>query len=117
MTKKLDTSTITNELEGSVFFSRRPEPNTRPAMPPSEQAHSHPADRPGPQAEARPPIEHRAIRQRHKFDIYEDQYDALRQIAEEQRGPNGQPGSMSAMVREALDVYLRDRKASSQTRI
>src|SRR5918992_817314 len=53
----------------------------------------------------------RPIRQRQPFDIYEDQYQTLKQIANAEQGfENGR--SMGQMVREALDVYLRDHNAS-----
>src|SRR5579859_2449375 len=51
----------------------------------------------------------RKMRQRHPFDIYEDQYQTLKQIAEEER-ERGLPGSMSAMVRKGIDMYLEARK-------
>ena len=51
----------------------------------------------------------RKIKQRHPFDIYQDQLDTLRQIAAEER-MKGELGSMSAMVREAIDVYLQTKK-------
>jgi hypothetical protein len=47
----------------------------------------------------------RMIRQRHPFDIYADQYDELKQLALEDR-MHGGVGSMSAMVREAIDEYI-----------
>jgi hypothetical protein len=52
-----------------------------------------------------PPMEKRKIKSRHKFDVYEDQVDALQQLGLEDRMRGGS-GSMSAMVREALDDYL-----------
>ena len=42
---------------------------------------------------------------RHTFDIYADQYDELKQLALEDRMRGG-AGSMSAMVREAIDEYI-----------
>jgi|SRR5450755_1914654 len=51
----------------------------------------------------------RKIKQRHPFDIYQDQLDTLRQIAYEDR-MNGEVGSMSAMVRDAIDMYLKIKK-------
>lgn len=48
------------------------------------------------------------MKQRHPFDIYEDQLATLRQLAAEERLQGG-VGSMSAMVREALDDYFRKR--------
>ncbi len=47
----------------------------------------------------------RKMKQRHPFDIYNDQYEELKQLALEDRMSGG-AGSMSAMVREALDDYL-----------
>ena len=48
----------------------------------------------------------RPIRQRQPFDIYEDQYQALKKIATAERGfENGR--SMGQMVREAIDEYLK----------
>ena len=48
----------------------------------------------------------RPIRQRQPFDIYEDQYQALKKIATAEKGfENGR--SMGQMVREAIDTYLR----------
>src|SRR5579859_2681670 len=44
----------------------------------------------------------RRIKPRHGFDIYEDQVEALKQLALEDRMRGGS-GSQSAMVREAID--------------
>lgn len=56
-----------------------------------------------------PTARKRIIKQRHPFDIYQDQYDALRDLATEDRKQGGF-GSMSAMVREALDTLIAQRK-------
>lgn len=56
-----------------------------------------------------PAARKRIIKQRHPFDIYQDQYDALRDLATEDRKQGGF-GSMSAMVREALDTLIAQRK-------
>jgi len=50
-------------------------------------------------------IGRRKIKRREPFDIYEDQDVELRRLALEDRTRGG-IGSMSAMVREALDDYL-----------
>jgi len=47
----------------------------------------------------------RKIKSRHPFDIFEDQVDRLKQLSLEDRMRGG-AGSMSAMVREALDDYF-----------
>ena len=55
------------------------------------------------------PHQRRKMRQRQPFDIYEDQYETLKSIAEDER-TQGLPGSMSRMVREGIDMYLAARK-------
>lgn len=52
----------------------------------------------------------RRIITRNSFEIYEDQMDALRREAYEEKLQGG-IGSMSKMVREAIDTYLEKRKA------
>ena len=55
----------------------------------------------------------RPIKQRQPFDIYEDQYEQLKSIAEAERGfVNGR--GMSQMVREALDLYLARQPSSKK---
>ena len=53
------------------------------------------------------------MKQRHPFDIYQDQYEALQELALEERKQAG-VGSMSAMVREALDQLIASRKAAKE---
>ena len=48
----------------------------------------------------------RKIKTRCPFDIYEDQAVALKKLALEEKLEGGS-GSMSAMVRDALDAYLK----------
>jgi hypothetical protein len=53
-----------------------------------------------------PPLpDKRKMKQRHPFDIYTDQYEELKQLALEDRMRGG-IGSMSAMVREAIDDFI-----------
>jgi hypothetical protein len=75
----------------------------------STQGVPPPVPRPGPRTV--PGSDHlipkvkRAMRQRQPFDIYEDQYERLKQIADSERSfVNGR--GMSRMVREAIDAYL-----------
>jgi hypothetical protein len=56
-----------------------------------------------PQANKRP------VKPRHGFDIYWDQYEALVRWSNEEKLQSG-TGSMSRMVREALDDYIAKRK-------
>ncbi len=55
-----------------------------------------------------PPVK-RVMKSRHPFDIYQDQYDSLKQMASEERIQGG-VGSMSAMVREAIDKFIMIRR-------
>jgi hypothetical protein len=54
----------------------------------------------------------RKTKPRHPFDIYEDQDAALRELAVEDRMRGGS-GSMSKMVREAIDDYITRVRASA----
>ena len=49
----------------------------------------------------------RRIITRNSFEIYEDQMDALRQRSYQQK-MRGEIGSMSQMVREAIDRFLKE---------
>ena|SRR5215218_6454938 len=113
MKKTLNGLSITNELTGaSQFFQRRPETD-KPVKAATgevsqEKLQGVPVPVP-PYGVPRTPVPpRRAIRQRQPFDVFEDQYRELKQIAEEERG-QGLPGSMSRMVREAIDQYLLKR--------
>jgi hypothetical protein len=65
--------------------------------------------RPAQQTQAGTASPRRKIKTRHPFDIYEDQLDELRQLSMEDRMQGGY-GSMSAMVREALDAYIAKKR-------
>jgi hypothetical protein len=56
----------------------------------------------------------RHMKQRHPFDIYQDQYDSLKALALEERKQGGL-GSMSAMVRDALDKYISEKRQKSSS--
>ncbi|MFD8750179.1 hypothetical protein ACFV0O_04245 [Kitasatospora sp. NPDC059577] len=49
------------------------------------------------------------MKQRHPFDIWQDQYDSLQQWSLNERRQGG-VGSMSAFVREAIDKLLSEKK-------
>src|SRR5438270_7284444 len=55
------------------------------------------------------PFKKRVMKQRHPFDIYHDQYETLKQLAEDERRQGG-VGSMSAMVRESMDKFIAKQK-------
>ena len=119
MTKKLNITSITNELEGSAFFPSKKTPSVSPtrqpvgdepklleviipAMEPKqlvpERANAPTGQRPN----------GKRIITRNSFEIYEDQMDSLRKISYQEKMV-GKLGSMSSMVREAIDNYLQKR--------
>ncbi len=51
----------------------------------------------------------REIKRRQPFDVYQDQVDLLKKLSLRDQ-MNGDIGSMSRMVREALDNYLKDKQ-------
>jgi hypothetical protein len=51
----------------------------------------------------------RETKRRQPFDVYQDQVDLLKKLSLRDQ-LNGEIGSMSRMVREALDNYLKDKK-------
>jgi hypothetical protein len=135
MTKKLNTGSITNELENSSFF-----PSTARSVQgdqssvTSEVAPAAPVaagpevstrtPRPGPDTQpkkgAREALSHRAITNqatrgyvRRTFDIFEDQLQYLTRASLEDRLAGGE-GSMNSMVREALDTFIEKQKAGNK---
>ena len=118
---KPDPNDMLNELSrDSVFFQRavagppvvseqageEPAPTAETPEPVSVPPDSTVADRSVPPVPLVPPVRPvRRKRVRHPFDMYEDQLEALRELAANDRRLGGQ-GSMSEMVREALDQYL-----------
>src|SRR4051794_10746424 len=115
MKKTLDTNSITNELKGaSLYFAREREEKRQSEQPTVQAVPELPQGVPPypvpPDGVPRTPVPpRRLIRQRQPFDIFEDQYRELKDVAENERS-QGLPGSMSRMVREAIDQYLAQRR-------
>ena len=119
MTKKLNIASITNELEGSAFFPSKKTPSVSPTRQPV-------GDEPKPPEVIIPTIESKQlvperanaptgqrpngkrIITRNSFEIYEDQMGSLRTLSYQEK-MEGKLGSMSGMVREAIDNYLQRR--------
>ena len=112
MKKKLNIDTITNELEASAFFAhKKPQTEQRkpePAMPlPAQAEAKHEETAPPPvRPNERTPVR-RAIT-RYAFEFFQDQIETLRKISLEEK-QRGEKGSMSEMVREAIDMYIAKR--------
>jgi hypothetical protein len=123
MKKQLDANAMVNELRGnSAFFpgykevpAAEPAPDKTP-VPPAHVT-PKPAPQPVPPVRVAPPVPpvrdvppvKRVMKQRWPVDIYQDQYESLQQFALEERKKGG-IGSMSAMVREALDRIIAEKK-------
>ena len=119
MTKKLNITSITNELEGSAFFPSKKTPSVSPT-PPSIGDEPKPPEVNIPIIEPKQQVHERAnvptgqrpngkrIITRNSFEIYEDQMGSLRTLSYQEK-MEGKLGSMSGMVREAIDNYLQKR--------
>ncbi len=105
-----DPDKIANELRGaSSFFKRADTPAPQDPAPSNEIAPVTPPaptqDAPAPVRPVRPAPPQRRQMIRHPFELYMDQLDRLREVAQQQR-QRGESGSMSKMVRDAIDRYL-----------
>ncbi len=118
MAKKLNIEAITNELEESAFFRRpqrgQPEVSTPVPLPEKpivqeEQSHLAIPERMNARSPVRP--NGKRIITRNSFEIYEDQMDSLRKLSLQEK-MDGKIGSMSQMVREAIDAYLQKRDST-----
>ena len=135
MKKRLNVDLVQNELRGGSDFFPGYKGDNSPAEP-AVPAHHSPTQKPSitqePQKETQPlqqtnpvppvrdvplvrdvpPIpSKRVMKQRWPVDIYQDQYEALKQLAAEERMQGG-VGSMSAMIREALDKLIAERRGT-----
>jgi hypothetical protein len=116
MKKSLNISGIANELKGgSAFFPNYQQPTAPPLS--ETVREEQPAEVSNPVPPVRdvrpvlpvPPLK-RVMKQRWPSDIYQDQYETLQELALEERKQGG-IGSMSAMVREALDMLIAKKRA------
>jgi hypothetical protein len=126
--KKLNTNSITNELENSSFFPGRRTPQAREEesarkAPPAPAAlervqivqpqatvsrQKEPSRKPLAKPVSPVPAASRQYVRR-TFDLYEDQLAYLTRASLEERLAGGE-GSMNAMVREAIDTFIEARK-------
>lgn len=125
MKKELNEAAMKSELSGSAFFqvpsstdsppsqspivstsSLRPsEPRIEPLAP--DRVTSVPPGRdPGGRPSDQTPV--RRTITRYAFEFFQDQVESLRRYSLEEK-KRGEKGSMSQMVREAIDLYLARR--------
>jgi hypothetical protein len=118
MKKRLNIDGISNELKGgSAFFpdyKNQPEVTPLPEVETVEQRNQQTNIPVLPVRDVRPvlpvPSVKRVMKQRWPSDIWQDQYQTLQELSLEDRKA-GLSGSMSAMVREALDNYIAKRRS------
>ena len=118
MKKQLNVDRIQSELRGGSAFFPGYQGGPSPA-PPAEASEPEVSERSGEEANdrspgrsfARTPVRDpaRRIITRNSFEIYEDQMEALRKLSFQEKMA-GQVGSMSAMVRAAIDTYLEEHR-------
>ncbi len=106
--------TLKSPLEGMPAIGKPP-PRSAPASPPPVEETKPDAPTPSPIPErvnARTPVRPsgKRIITRNSFEIYEDQMDALRKLSFQDK-MEGKLGSMSQMVREAIDAYLKEKSS------
>ena len=114
--------TLKSPLEGMPTIGKPPRhiPQDSPPAPreaPEQQASTLPITdrataRPGDEPTNRPGdrVTNKRLLVRRGFEWYEDQLAALKRLSLQEQ-MEGKEGSMSAMVREALDAYLKKRSA------
>jgi hypothetical protein len=115
--KQLNVDVIRTELSDSVFFRdyRKPAADSPPPVVDTpavteQQTLPQQPEQPIPERSfARTPVRPNARRiiTRNSFEVYEDQMDSLRELSYQEKR-EGRIGSMSAMVRDALDNYLKE---------
>jgi hypothetical protein len=125
----LELDDLTNNLKQSsgkgvdAFFSAPPTPQVekKPVMQEAQEKKGSQDEtlHPVPPVPVVPPVlpvppvpgvpPKRVMKERWPINIYHDQYESLQQLALEERKQGGM-GSMSAMVREAIDKLIAERK-------
>jgi hypothetical protein len=106
---------LKSPLEGMPAIGKPPQKKPLATPPPvTEEKPEASAVHPIPErVNARTPVRPNGKRiiTRNSFEIYEDQMDALRKLSLQEK-MEGKLGSMSQMVREAIDAYLKDKSSS-----
>ncbi len=134
MKKKINTDALADELRQHSAFFRRPSPPPPTDLPAQVGTDSHEARQPvtheSPKSssylpaiteDARPPRTgstpptpvRRRTMVRHPFEVYQDQVQQLRELALQER-MNGGAGSMSKMVRDAIDRMIEERRREGE---
>lgn len=107
--RPFDPNKLTKELSGASSFFKGTSP-AAPAPASKPESMAKPAEAPSstpvePRAAIRPVRAAKRQMIRHPFELYMDQLEQLRAAAQAERQQGG-PGSMSKMVRDAIDQFL-----------
>ena len=115
--KQLNTENVLSELTGqSAFFQKLPTPSSLENSPetpkreldrPVERSTERPNDRSS-ERFVESPSHHQRITRRYSFEAFDDQVRKLKTISM-QAGINGDNLSISEMIREAIDGFLKQR--------
>ncbi|MBX3004600.1 MAG: hypothetical protein KF821_02085 [Anaerolineales bacterium] len=121
--KQLNTENVLSELTGqSAFFPKDAEtptpsdevkPNTRPPERATERTIERPTEQTPERVIGTPARQHRIIR-RYSFEAYDDQVRHLKKISLEAEIA-GETRSISEMIREAVDSYLKTQNEVNPT--
>jgi hypothetical protein len=110
--RPFDPDKLTNELSGASSFFKPQQPTPNPANQPVLPA--PPSAAATPEEPRTPVLPVRVVKRqmiRHPFEIYADQLERLRDAAQIERA-QGASGSMSKMVRDAIDQWLDNQEAN-----
>src|SRR5918992_2615594 len=103
---------LSSPIDGMPVIGKPPQKSngvSSPSLPEKPDIQEEQSNQAKPErANARTPVRPNGKRiiTRNAFEIYEDQMDRLRKISLEEK-MNGKLGSMSAMLREAIDAYIQ----------
>ena len=96
LSEKSEDTSVSDRLTTEEAISAKPEPNLAISERPNDRTPERPNGK--------------RIITRNSFEIYEDQMASLRKLSYQEK-MDGKIGSMSGMVREALDDYLQKRSS------
>jgi hypothetical protein len=105
---------LKSPLEGMPAIGKPPRPKPKDSPPEKAEKLANQAPQVIPEREnARTPVRPNGKRiiTRNSFEIYEDQMDALRKLSLQEK-MEGKLGSMSQMVRDAIDAYLKEKSST-----
>jgi hypothetical protein len=109
-----DVPALKSPLEGmpTIDKPRRPNPTDSPVQE-AERLKNQPSQAIPERVNARTPVRPNGKRiiTRNSFEIYEDQMEALRKLSFQEK-MEGKLGSMSQMMREAIDDFLKKRAST-----